>query len=169
MPLYRLRESSRVIVRPLVKPLSRVHPNLITWFGLLVSVGAGIAFYFMELKWPLICAIVLILFRMASNLLDGMIAREQAKASVRGEALAESCDRLADMATLLGVAFARPVSLELGILAFGFAFMTEYLDILARGLLGKKTSVGIMDKIDRLVILMTAAMLGIFLTLSWVF
>ncbi|MEO0249202.1 MAG: CDP-alcohol phosphatidyltransferase family protein [candidate division WOR-3 bacterium] len=169
MPLYRLREASRGLVKPLLRPLSRVHPDLITWLGLLVSVGAGVSFYFMELRWPLICAIALILLRMVSNLLDGMIARQQARASVRGEALAEACDRLADMAILLGVALAPPVSLILGILALGLAFMTEYLDIRARGLAGKKTSVGIMDKIDRLVALMVAAVLGFFLPLPWVF
>jgi phosphatidylglycerophosphate synthase len=146
-----------------------VHPDVITVSGIFISAGAGICFYFMEYRWPLIGAIVLILLRLCTNLLDGMIARKRNMASPWGECLAETADRCSDAVIIAGAALSPLTRLSLGLCALAFALFTAYMELLGRAIIGEKVSCGIMGKIDRLAVLIVAALVFLFRPLGIIF
>lgn len=162
MPLYRFRDKGRRVVRPLLRVMLKVHPDVVTWFSLLFALCAGFCFYKSQLRLFLLLGVSFIFLRMGCNLLDGMIAREKGTASPKGEALSEGIDRFADTSTLLGIIFSPLSNLSLGIFALALMLLSSYLGILGKAVGGRRIYGGVMGKVDRYIIISIFALFQFF-------
>ena len=157
MALYRYKALGRTFVKPLVHPLLKVHPDVITWLSFIFAIAAGVCFFKANLRWPLLLIPIFILLRCFCNFLDGMVAIEREMASARGEALQDSVDRFSDSCTLLGAAFSPFGDLRLGIFAMTVMLISSYVGILKKAVGGKREYGGILAKGDRYLFMSVAA------------
>ncbi len=162
----RLAEVRKVIAHrishPIVRLLARtgVTPNALTWFGLLLSLGAAVL---IALKQPFAAGFV-VLFAGLFDMLDGALARFTDKITRFGAILDSTLDRLGEVAVLLGllIFFVRELSIP-GILVVGFtlpgALMVSYLRARAEaaGLTGE---VGFFTRTERVIILSLGLLLS---------
>ncbi len=162
----RLAEVRKVIAhrisQPIVRLLARtgVTPNALTWFGLLLSLGAAVL---IALKQPFAASFV-VLFAGLFDMLDGALARFTDKSTRFGAILDSTLDRLGEVAVLLGllIFFVRELSTP-GILVVGFtlpgALMVSYLRARAEaaGLTGE---VGFFTRTERVIILSLGLLLS---------
>jgi len=147
---------------PIVLLLARpgVTPNALTWFGLLLSLGAAVL---IALKQPFAAGFV-VLFAGLFDMLDGALARFTDKTTRFGAILDSTLDRLGEVVVLLGllIFFARELSTP-GILVVGFtlpgALLVSYLRARAEaaGLTGE---VGFFTRTERVIILSLGLLLS---------
>jgi len=147
---------------PIVRLLARtgVTPNALTWFGLLLSLGAAVL---IALKQPFAAGFV-VLFAGLFDMLDGALARFTDKTTRFGAILDSTLDRLGEVVVLLGllIFFARELSTP-GILVVGFtlpgALLVSYLRARAEaaGLTGE---VGFFTRTERVIILSLGLLLS---------
>lgn len=162
MALYRIKNTGRALVRPLVKPLLGVHPDAVTWASLPFAAVAGLCLYRADLGWTLLLTPVFVALRSVCNLLDGMIAIERTMTSPRGEALQDMVDRLSDSCTVLGAAFSPAGDLHLGIVAVTLMLISSYTGILKKATGGSREYGGILGKVDRFFLVGAASLLRYF-------
>lgn len=165
-PRSRLAEARKAAAHRLSYPLARllartgVTPNTLTWFGLLLSVGAAVL---IALKQPFVAGFVVIVAGLF-DMLDGALARYTGKSTRFGAILDSTLDRLGETAVLLGllIFFVRN-SAAPGILVVGFtlpgALMVSYLRarVEAAGLVGE---VGFFTRTERVIILSLGLLLS---------
>jgi CDP-diacylglycerol--glycerol-3-phosphate 3-phosphatidyltransferase len=147
---------------PIVRLLARtgVTPNALTWFGLLLSLGAAVLIAF---KQPFAAGFV-VLFAGLFDILDGALARFTDKITKFGAILDSTLDRLGEVAVLLGllIFFVRELSIP-GILIVGFALpgalLVSYLRARAEaaGLAGEA---GFFTRTERVIILSLGLLLS---------
>jgi CDP-diacylglycerol---glycerol-3-phosphate 3-phosphatidyltransferase len=147
------------VLKPVVKPLATVHPNLLTLLGsippLLFFVAVLTDHYILAL---LTC--VLQLF----DLLDGMVAREYHKVSNFGGFFDSTMDRVADFLLITAFGFSHLVRWEIIAPLLLFAYLTSYMR--SRGeLANPKVSfaVGIVERTERIALLYVSVLLTLLL------
>jgi CDP-diacylglycerol--glycerol-3-phosphate 3-phosphatidyltransferase len=139
----------------------RVHPNALTAAGTLICLGGAAAFACGELVWGGLVTALGSLF----DLVDGVVARHQGRASAFGAFLDSSLDRVVDMALLLGLGlhYARGGSTGLALLA-GLALvgsvMTSYTKARAELWL-RDFHGGWMERAERIVLLILGGVTGL--------
>ncbi len=139
----------------------RVHPNALTAVGTLISLGGAFAFARGELALGAWLTAAGGLF----DLIDGVVAREQGRASAFGAFLDSSLDRLVDMALLLGLGlhYATHARTDLATLA-GVALvgsvMTSYTKARAELWL-RDFQAGWMERAERIVLLILGGVSGL--------
>jgi CDP-diacylglycerol--glycerol-3-phosphate 3-phosphatidyltransferase len=160
-----------------------IRPNHLTAAGLLLSLGAGLAFFEGSFRGGAILAAV----GGVCDILDGQIARLSGRTSRFGAFLDSTLDRLAEAAVLCGIAgfyFAHVVVLAMNpagaveevsrglepavwwrvglvaILALVGSFMVSYTRARAEGL-GLECKVGWFERPERLVLIIVAAAFGV--------
>jgi phosphatidylglycerophosphate synthase len=135
----------------------RVKPNTITMLGVIPAVGAGIAFGYGHIR----IGGVLIGISGIFDLMDGLVARLGHQESRFGALLDSTVDRYCEIAMFIGlVAFFRDsVHLYGVILALAGSLMVSYVKARAEGL-GSSCDVGVLQRPERLLILMIGALLG---------
>lgn len=113
-----------------------VSPNSISLVGLVCGVGAGLCFAstslepsFARLAWA--GGGVLVLLRLAANLLDGMVAVEGGRKSPTGLLWNEIPDRISDAAIIAGVGCAAGGNVVLGLVAAWTSTMVSYVRVQA--------------------------------------
>ena len=162
----RLAEIRKVIAHrlsyPIVRLLARtgVTPNALTWFGLLLSLGAAVL---IALKQPFAAGFV-VLFAGLFDMLDGALARFTDKITRFGAILDSTLDRLGEVVVLLGILifFVRELSIP-GILVVGFTLpgvlLVSYLRARAEaaGLTGE---VGFFTRTERVIVLSLGLLLS---------
>lgn len=136
-----------------------VHPDVLTWAALLLSVSGGLALA----TWPsqpllLLWVPVVALMRTALNALDGLVATRSGLARPWGEVLNEFCDRCADTAIFGGLALAPTTNHLLGAAALVVILLNSYLSILSKAAGGPRQYGGVMGKADRMIWLSLAAL-----------
>lgn len=178
----RMREVSAAVLGPVARGLYAlgVRPDHVTVLGLVLSVVAGVAFWFGEFRWGAFWAAASGL----CDMLDGQLARVRGTPSRFGAFLDSTLDRAADGAILLGLAAfyagvpARPG--EPGMLApdpaFGVAglallgllgsLLVSYTRARAEGL-GLDCNVGWFERPERVVLLIVAALFGVGPVMPW--
>src|SRR6185503_4135402 len=89
------------IIDAMVRWLARGHinPNILTFVGVAINVGAGLLFGFDQFFWAGIVLIVANLF----DMLDGQVARLSGRVTSFGGFLDSSLDRLSDMVVFVGL------------------------------------------------------------------
>ncbi len=139
----------------------RVHPNVLTLAGAVVSLAAAADFAAGELRRGAVIAALGGLF----DLVDGVVARHQGRATRFGAFLDSSLDRLIDMALLLGLALHYATS---GALALAWcagaaligSVMTSYTKARAEFWL-RDFKGGLLERAERIVLLIAGGVLGL--------
>jgi len=153
--------------RRLAAPLARALANLgvsadhLTWTGLVASTLAG----FLVAGGHFRPAALALLLGSLCDVLDGSVARATGKTSPFGAFLDSTVDRVAEMAFFAGV-MVRFAHTDAGILypllaflAAAGSFMVSYTRARAEGL-GISCSVGLMERPERMVLLLVATVVG---------
>ena len=148
--------------QPLVRLLARtrITPNVLTWFGLLLSLVAAVL---IALGQPFIAGFVVLVSGLF-DMLDGALARFIHKSSKFGGILDSVLDRIGEAAVLLGLLiffvryFSAPGILVVGITLPG-ALMVSYLRARAEaaGLTGE---VGLFTRTERIIIISLGLLLS---------
>jgi len=148
----------------------RVHPDVLTYAALLLSLFGGAALYFApEHAWLLGFVPIVAVVRTALNALDGLVAKRTGIARPWGEVINEFCDRLADVALIGAVALASPSVHLLGAAVVVVMLLTSYLAILSKAAGGARQYAGPMGKADRMILLAIFSVLGLFLPMDLVY
>jgi len=150
------------ITQPLVRLLARtpVTPNTITWFGLVIAIGAGVL---IGSGHPFAAGFVMLAGGFL-DIIDGALARHTGKASRFGAVLDSTLDRLSEAAVLLGLlVFYAVEQSTAGVVAVGAVWvpsvLVSYIRARAEGM-GLDCEVGLFTRAERVVVLA----LGLFLS-----
>lgn len=157
-----VKESARRLLDPLIRGLARlgVTPDQVTLFGLALSFGAGGA---LALDHHLAAA-ALLLAGSLCDAIDGDLARATGKGTRFGAFFDSFLDRYAEAAVFFGLAvsYARQArALEVGVIVVALAgsLLVSYARARAEGL-GVECKVGVMERPERLVVLIVGCALG---------
>lgn len=94
------KSCDRIIVQIVrVLALSRIHPNVLTFLGLLINVGAAVLLAFGQFFWAGIVIISAGLF----DMVDGRVARETNQVTRFGGFFDSVLDRYSDLGLLMGL------------------------------------------------------------------
>lgn len=154
--LFEIRKSLAYrFTEPMARLLARtaITPSAITWFGLLLAVGAA-AFI---ITGHLFAAGWVVLIAGLFDMLDGALARHTGRATHFGAVLDSTIDRSSEAVILLGilVLYAREgllaQSLLVGIVLFG-SFLVSYIRARAEAT-GLKCQVGLFTRPERVIVL----------------
>jgi CDP-diacylglycerol--glycerol-3-phosphate 3-phosphatidyltransferase len=155
---------SNYVTQPIVNLLARtpVTPNMLTWLGFLITIGAAIIIATDHLWIAGIVVLVAGLF----DMLDGALARVTNRVTRFGGILDSTLDRLSEAALLLSllVVYARgqdvAESLLVGIALLG-SLMVSYIRARVEGL-GIECKVGLFTRPERVIVLALGLILSQF-------
>lgn len=147
------------LTRPVAAAIARtgVPPNLITFAGFLVSVGAAYAFY---QSMPFLGGVLLLLSG-SFDIIDGAVARASSRVTRLGGVLDSVLDRYSDLVVIGAITISGLCSPIAGIAAMIGSVMVSY--VRARGEVEgvRMSAVGMMERAERIVLIAATAMLGI--------
>jgi phosphatidylglycerophosphate synthase len=151
---------------PLAKRVS-IHPNIITVTGFVVTIFAAIA-----LTKNLFLGGVLILIGGFFDMLDGVIARVNDRATHFGAFLDSVLDRYSDSFLLIGFSWYffihnAPLGMFLSVGTLVGSLIISYTRARAEGL-GKNCHTGIMERPERIILMIFGALTGLVLPVMWV-
>jgi CDP-diacylglycerol---glycerol-3-phosphate 3-phosphatidyltransferase len=161
-------ESLRSVVYRILDPITdwmvrrRVHPNLLTTIGFLVTVGAGLMFSEHHVR----TAGFLVLLGGVFDIFDGRVARLSGLGSKFGAFYDSTLDRISEVVVFLGLlSLYNDYRLELGdvgmiyliMLAMAGSQMISYTRARAEAL-GLDCRVGLMPRAERVVLIGTSAL-----------
>lgn len=157
MGIYGIKPWFQKQLQPVVKALWHVHPDVLTWSALGVSmVSAGFLYSANEQPLMALVAAPLLLLRLALNALDGMVAKQTGKARAAGEVINELSDRLSDVAIFLPFAFWPDIKVHLVLLAIIAMLIVSYVGVLGKAVGAEREYGGMLGKADRMILLMVA-------------
>lgn len=163
MGLYLLKFPARRVLQPLARALGWVHPDVLSYLATAVTVGAA-ACYVYAAKMPvlLLAAVALTLVRMALNTLDGVIAIQRGRLSLKGEIVNALPDRYSDILLIVGIAVSGLCGPVWGLLGLASVLLVSY-----SGMLGKAVGVewqhhGPLGKVERLILIMAFSLIQFF-------
>jgi CDP-diacylglycerol--glycerol-3-phosphate 3-phosphatidyltransferase len=154
-------------VRPLGNFFVRtgVHPNILSFAGLVLSGGSGLLYSQGRFFW----AAWMVLLAGICDTLDGQIARQAKKNSPFGAFFDSTLDRYSDMFLFIGLAYssspseaqaqASPWTVVAIVLAIAGSFMVSYTRARAEGL-GLQCKAGMMQRPERITLLILGSLLG---------
>lgn len=157
-PVYRIIDP---VTRALVR--WRVHPNTISTFGFVVTLGAGYLYHLDHVRWAGLCVLV----GGVVDIFDGRVARESGLASKFGSFYDSTLDRISEIVVFLGLlSLYNQYGRELAdvwmvyviFLAMGGGLMVSYTRARAEAL-GLDCSVGFMQRAERVVLLGAGSLL----------
>lgn len=158
------------LLRPLIGLLSRsrIDPNLLTIFGLLLNIAVGAVLAAGELRIGGVLVLVAGLF----DMLDGAVARATGRTTTFGAFLDSTLDRYSEaailggllIAQLQGAAFAEPILIYIAIVG---SMMVSYARARAEGL-GLRGESGWLARPERLILLAVGLMLGLTTLVLWI-
>ncbi len=163
MDLYATKGAINERLLPLVDRLARAGatPDQVTLAAIPIAVlGGACLLASPAIPWLLLVVPVLVVVRLALNLLDGNLARRTGTIHPRGELYNEIGDRLADVAFLAPVAVlpgANAVVVLLGVLG---AVLASYVGIAARAAGGERIYRGVLSKPGRMALLAVVSLVA---------
>jgi archaetidylinositol phosphate synthase len=148
MDMYLLKFPYRKVLQPLARKLGWLHPDIVSYF-------------YDSANHPvlLIIAILLILFRMTLNTLDGIMAIQRGNLSLKGEIVNALPDRYSDILMVAGIALSPLCRDCLGIVAISTMFLVSYTGMLGKALTVSWQHHGPMGKVERMVLVMVFALI----------
>jgi len=172
--LYATKGAINARLVPLVDRLAAagVSPDALTLAAVPVAVAAGLALLgSREVHLLLALVPLLVVARLALNLLDGNMARRTGRIHPRGELYNEVGDRLADIAFLAPVAWLPGADPAIVLGGVATALLASYIGIASRAAGGKRLYRGVLSKPGRMVLLVVcslwAMVVGPGATLPW--
>jgi phosphatidylglycerophosphate synthase len=155
-----IRDRFRSMLAPLAAGLSsgRVSPNTLTVLGFIPAVAAGVVFAGGRVRLGGVLLGISGLF----DLMDGLVAKLGNRQTRFGALLDSSVDRYAEIAIFIGLAvlFKGATSFYGVMLALCGSLMVSYVKARAEGL-GFSCDSGMLQRPERLVIILVGALLGI--------
>ena len=135
MALYLLKYPYRKILLPLAKKMKFINPDILGYLATFVAFITMFC-YILAPQNPqlLIISIVLTLFRMTLNTIDGVIAIERGNLRLKGEIVNALPDRYSDIFILIGIALSPLCTPLLGLLGMGSMFLVSYTGMLSKAL-----------------------------------
>jgi CDP-diacylglycerol--glycerol-3-phosphate 3-phosphatidyltransferase len=147
----KLKDKARIILLPLVKMLSFMPPNVITFIGLLIVIFAS----YLILKGNFREGGLVLIVGSILDAVDGQIARIKGKTSKFGAFFDSTLDRYAEFFIFFAIAFSRVGTLLVSALSFATilgAYLTSYTRARAESL-GIEIREGFFTRVERLVII----------------
>jgi phosphatidylglycerophosphate synthase len=146
----------------------RIHPNLLTFTGVIVNIGAAWALAFGHFMTAFALMVVANIF----DFIDGKVAKELQMESAFGGFWDSVMDRFSDFSLFIGliVLYARvnsPRYIVITALATMFSVMTSYTRARAESLIDK-CKVGFMERPERIVLFMIGALTNRMAAVLWV-
>src|SRR6204780_1239415 len=156
----------RLIVHGLA--LSKIHPNVLTFLGLLINVGAAFLLAVGQFRW----AGVVILGASVFDMVDGRVARETNRVTRFGGFFDSVLDRYSDIALLIGLlvyygSINRPWYVVLTAVVMAASVMTSYARARAENTI-PSCKVGFMERPERVVLLIIGALFDHMAPVLWV-
>src|SRR5678815_4156393 len=156
----------RLIVRGLA--LSRIHPNVLTFLGLVINIGAAYLLAIGSFRWAGVVIIGAGLF----DMVDGRVARETNRVTRFGGFFDSVLDRYSDLALLIGLlvwygASNRSFYVVLTALVMAASVMISYTRARAENSI-PKCKVGFMERPERVVLLILGALTDRMAPVLWV-
>jgi CDP-diacylglycerol--glycerol-3-phosphate 3-phosphatidyltransferase len=162
--LESLRSGVYRIIDPLTQGLARrrVHPNLLTTLGFLITMGSAFAFHQHSVR----TAGFLVLLGGFFDILDGRVARQSSLGSKFGAFYDSTLDRISEITVFIGIlSLYNDYRLELGdvgmiywiMLAMAGSLMISYTRARAEAL-GLDCKVGLMPRAERVVLIGLASL-----------
>lgn len=161
MTLDRFRPHVGDLLHPLIRLCIRVGitPDVFSIIAFAAAVAAGVSFYF----GLLVLAIIFVFVNAVSDALDGSLAREMSIDSIRGDFLDHVLDRYADICIITGIFAGGTAPWAIGVFALTGVIMASYLGTQAQAVGIGRYYGGILGRADRLVMIIVAGSLDIFL------
>ncbi|MEX0912879.1 MAG: CDP-alcohol phosphatidyltransferase family protein, partial [Gemmatimonadota bacterium] len=161
----RVQDRLLQFVGPLFEPLirRRIDPNYITTLGFLITISAGIAFFLGHTR----IGGLLVLVGGFVDIVDGQVARGTGRVSIFGSFYDSTLDRISEIVVFLGIFslyggghpdFDYPWMVYTVALAMAGSLMVSYTRARAEAL-GLDCKVGVMQRLERVVLIGGAALL----------
>ena len=146
----------------------RIHPNTLTFIGVIVNLGAAWALGFGRFRLALVIMLIANIF----DLIDGKVAHILGLQSAFGAFWDSTLDRFSDLALLTGPIFlysklGRSDYVMVAALTLIFSIMTSYTRARAESLV-EKCKVGFMERPERIVLFMIGASTNRMAAVLWV-
>jgi CDP-diacylglycerol---glycerol-3-phosphate 3-phosphatidyltransferase len=146
----------------------RIHPNILTFVGVLINVAAAWALGLGEFMTAGLIMVVANIF----DFIDGKVAHEMNAASAFGGFWDSVIDRFSDISLFIGLIYLystldRTDYVMITALAMMFAIMTSYTRARAESLISK-CKVGFMERPERIVLFMIGAFTNRMAAVLWV-
>jgi CDP-diacylglycerol---glycerol-3-phosphate 3-phosphatidyltransferase len=156
----------RLIVRGLA--LSRIHPNVLTFLGLVINIAAAYLLAVGQFRWAGAVIIGAGLF----DMVDGRVARETNRVTRFGGFFDSVLDRYSDLALLIGLLVwygsnNRPLYVVLTALVMAASVMISYTRARAENSI-PTCKVGFMERPERVVLLIIGALFDRMAPVLWV-
>lgn len=150
------------LTQPVVSLLARtgITPNIVTWFGLFISIGAGVL---IGLGHPFVAGF-LVLVGGFFDIIDGALARSTGRTTRFGAILDSTLDRAGEAVVLLGllVYYTREQSVA-GVVVVGVVWLMSLLVSYIRAraeAAGLECEVGIFTRAERVILLALGLLLS---------
>src|SRR5579863_7220024 len=148
--------------------LSRVHPNVLTFFGLLINIWAAFLFAAGKLRWAGVVVIGAGLF----DMVDGRVARETNRVTRFGGFFDSVLDRYSDLGLLIGLlvwygSIGRFFYVVLTAVAMIACVMVSYVRARAENSI-PMCKVGFMERPERVVLVIIGALFDRMAPVLWV-
>jgi len=155
-----------LIVRALA--LSKIHPNVLTFLGLVINIGAAALLAVGQFRWAGVVIIGAGLF----DMVDGRVARETNRVTRFGGFFDSVLDRYSDLALLVGLlvwygSINRPSYVVLTAIAMTGSVMVSYVRARAENTI-PMCKVGFMERPERVVLLIIGALFDKMAPVLWV-
>src|SRR5689334_560639 len=156
----------RLIVRGLA--LSKIHPNVLTFLGLVINIGAAVHLASGQFRWAGVVIIGAGLF----DMVDGRVARETNRVTRFGGFFDSVLDRYSDLALLMGLlvyyaAINRFGYIVLTAIVMTGSVMVSYTRARAENTI-PKCKVGFLERPERVVLLIIGALFDRMAPVLWV-
>jgi len=154
--VYKIKPAFQKLLQPLLTGLNkiRVTANQLTIFAIIFSAIMGYGFLHYQ-KYPIVLLLIPLglLFRMALNALDGMMATQFNMKSKLGEILNELGDVISDLFIIFPFVIVEEINPIVIILFAVLSIINEFSGILGKVICGERRYEGPMGKSDRALIL----------------
>ncbi len=155
-----------LIVRGLA--LSKIHPNVLTFLGLVINMGAAWLLSAGQFRWGGVVIICAGLF----DMVDGRVARETNRVTRFGGFFDSVLDRYSDLALLMGMlvwygSINRPFYVVLTAIAMAGSVMVSYTRARAENSI-PTCKVGFMERPERVVLVIIGALFDRMAPVLWV-
>jgi CDP-diacylglycerol--glycerol-3-phosphate 3-phosphatidyltransferase len=155
-----------LIVRALA--LSKIHPNVLTFLGLVINIGAAALLAVGQFRWAGVVIIGAGLF----DMVDGRVARETNRVTRFGGFFDSVLDRYSDLALLVGLlvwygSINRPLYVVLTAVVMTGSVMVSYTRARAENSI-PTCKVGFMERPERVVLLIIGALFDKMAPVLWV-
>jgi archaetidylinositol phosphate synthase len=161
MTLDRFRPQVAGLLDPLIAPFVRfrISPDIFSIAAFLAAIGAGLLFGIRNIPAGVACVAANALL----DALDGALARAMRVESKRGDFLDHTFDRYADIFIIAGITAGGAAPWEVGLFALSGVLMASYMGTQSQAVGVGRYYGGALGRADRLVLLVIAGALDIFI------